>query len=95
MPQGGHADGNLQLLKTPLLEFAQRQIGLAGNPTAQRPVMLFQAGAPITADFFGLTFAGKTVLVPKTFHTLATNSEALANFAGTFPASPCRDDPPS
>lgn len=95
MPQGGQADGNLQLLKTALLEFAQRQIGLADNPSAQSPVMLFQAGAPITADFLGLALARTAVLVPKTFHALAADAETLADLTGAFPTFPCRDNPPS
>ncbi len=57
MPQSGDANGNMQLLQTPLLEFVERQIGLGCNPAAQRSVMLFQAGAPVTADLLGSALA--------------------------------------
>ena len=65
MPQRGDADGNFQLLKTPLLEFAQSQISLRRNPSAKGTVMPFQARAPVTADLFGAALAGQTVLLPK------------------------------
>jgi hypothetical protein len=53
VPQSGDANGNFQVLQTPFLEFAQGQIRLRYNPAAQSSVMLFQAGAPVTADLFG------------------------------------------
>jgi hypothetical protein len=57
--------------------------------------MLFQAGAPIPADLFGLAFAGQAVLVPKTFHTFSADAETLADLTGAFPAFPRGDNPPS
>src|ERR1700691_2959586 len=66
VPQGGDADGNLQLLETPLLEFAQGQIRLLCNPLAQGAVMLFQAGAAITTNLFGPACTRKPLLLPKT-----------------------------
>ena len=81
------------LLKTPLLKFAQRQIGLVGDPSTQSPVMLFQAGAPIAADLFGLALAGPAVLFPKSFHALATDTKTMADDTGAFSAFPRSDDP--
>jgi hypothetical protein len=88
VPQSGQADGNAQLLQAPLLDLAQGQIGLPGNPTAQGPVVLLQAGAPITPDLLGLALARLPVLVPKTFHTLAADPETLTDFAGTIASFP-------
>src|ERR1035437_1022548 len=55
--------------------------------------MLFQAGAPVTADLFGPALAGQTVLLPKTLHAFAADAKTPANFAGAFPALPRSDDP--
>ena len=55
--------------------------------------MLFQAGAPVTADLFGPALAGLTVLFPKALHTFTTDAKTLANVASAFPAFPCGDDP--
>ena len=85
VPQSGDADGNFQVLPTPFLEFVQGQIRLRPNPTAQGSVMLFQAGAPVTADLFGPALAGQTVLLPKTLHAFAADAKAPANFAGACP----------
>jgi len=70
VPQSGDANGNFQVLQTPFLEFAQGQIRLCCNPSAQGSVMLFQAGTPVSANLFGPALAGQTVLVPKTLHAL-------------------------
>src|SRR5208283_1411502 len=56
-------------------------------------VMLFQAGAPVTADLFGPAFAGQTVLLPKALHAFAADAKTPANFAGALPALPRGDDP--
>jgi hypothetical protein len=93
MPQGGDADGNLQLLETPFLKFAQGQIRLFCNPIVQGPVMLFQAGAAITTDLFRPTRAGELRLFPKPLHAFATDVKALANFSRAFSAFPRGDDP--
>ncbi len=93
VPQSGNANGNVQVFQTPFLEFIEGQIRLRCNPSAQGPVMLFQTGAPVTADLFGPTLAGQTVLVPKTLHAFAADSKTPANFAGAFPAVPRGDDP--
>src|SRR5208283_843193 len=95
VPQGGDANGNFQALQTPFLEFTEGQIRLRCYPPAQGSVMLFQAGASITADLFGLAFAGQTVLFPKTLHAFAADAKTSANFAGAFPAFPRGDDPMS
>src|SRR5580700_5800163 len=79
VPQGGDADGNPQLLETPVLEFAQGQIRFLRNPSAQGAVMLFQAGTPITPDLLGPTRTGKLLLLPKPLHAFATDAKALAN----------------
>jgi hypothetical protein len=92
VPQGGDANGNVQMFPTPFLEFAQGQIRLRANPPAQSSVMLFQAGAPVTADLFGLALASQTVLLPKTLHTFATDAKTFAHVAGAFPALPRGDD---
>ena len=55
--------------------------------------MPFQAGAPVTADFFGPALAGQTVLLPKTLHTFATDAKSFAHFAGALPALPRGNDP--
>ena len=55
--------------------------------------MLFQAGAPVTADLFGPALAGQTVLLPKTLHTFAADAKTPANFAGACPALPRGDNP--
>src|ERR1700722_13598179 len=93
MPQGRQADGHLQLLPALFLQLAQGQTRLPDNPTAQGPVMLFQAGAPIAADWFGLALAGVRVLFPKPFHALATDPKTLAHDAGAFSACARGDDP--
>ena len=92
MPQSGDANGNFQVLQTPFLEFTEGQISLRCNPPAQGPVMLFQAGAPVTADLFGPALAGQTVLLPKTLHAFAADAKTPANFAGAFSALPRGDD---
>jgi hypothetical protein len=93
VPQSGQANGNVQMLQTPFLEFAQGQVRLCSNPSAQGSVMLFQAGAPVTADLFGLALASQTVLLPKTLHAFAADAKTPANFAGAFAALPRGDDP--
>jgi hypothetical protein len=93
MPQGRQADGHLQLLPALFLQLAQGQTRLPDNPTAQGPVMLFQAGAPIAADLFGLALAGPAVLFPKSFHALATDTKTMADDTGAFSAFPRSDDP--
>jgi hypothetical protein len=55
--------------------------------------MLFQAGAPVTADLFGPALAGQMVLLPKALHAFATDTKTPANFAGACPAFPRGDDP--
>src|SRR5580658_153626 len=80
-PQGGDADGDLELLPTPFLEFAQGQIGLLRNPTAQGAAMLFQAGAAITTNLLGLARAGETVPIPIPLHAFATDAKTLANLS--------------
>src|SRR5208282_5921496 len=65
VPQGGDANGNFQVLQTPSLKFAQRQIRLRSNPPAQSSVMLFQAGPPVTANLFGPALASLLVQLPK------------------------------
>jgi hypothetical protein len=93
VPQSGEANGNVQVLPTPFLEFAQGQVRLCSNPSAQGSVMLFKAGAPVTADLFGLALASQTVLLPKTLHAFAADAKTPANFARAFPALPRGDDP--
>jgi hypothetical protein len=93
VPQGGDADGNLQLLETPLLEFAQGQIRLLCNPLAQGAVMLFQAGAAITTNLFGPACTREPLLLPKTLHTFAADTKTLANLPRAVPALPRGDDP--
>jgi hypothetical protein len=92
VPQGGEAHGNVQVFPTPFLEFAQGQICLRANPPAQSSVMLFQAGAPVTADLFGPALSGQTVLLPKTLHAFAADAKTPANVTGAFPARPRSDD---
>jgi hypothetical protein len=92
VPQSGDANGNFQVLQTPFLEFAQGQIRLCCNPSAQGSVMLFQAGTPVSANLFGPALAGQTVLVPKTLHAFAADAKTPANVAGAFPALPRGDD---
>jgi len=93
VPQSGDANGNFQLLQTPPLEFAQGQIRLRGNPPVQSSVVLFQAGAPVTADLFGPALAGQMVLLPKTLHAFTADPKTPANFPGACPALPRSDDP--
>jgi len=93
VPQSSDANGNLQLLQTTSLEFAEGQIRLRRNPSAQGSVMLFQTGAPVTADLLGPALAGQMVLLPKTLHAFTADAKTPANFAGAFPALPRGDDP--
>ena len=93
MPQSRDANGNVQLLQTPFLKRVQGQIGLRPNPSAQGSVMLFQTGAPVTANLFGPALAGQTVLLPKTLHTFAADAKTSANVASACPALPRGDDP--
>jgi hypothetical protein len=93
MPQSGDANRNFQILQTPFLEFAQGQIRLRRNPSAQGSVMLFQARTPVTANLFGLALAGQTVLLPKTLHAFAADAKTPANIAGAFSVFPRGDDP--
>jgi hypothetical protein len=93
VPQSSDANGNFQVLQTPSLEFAQGQIRLRCNPPAQGSIMLFQPGAPVTADLFGPALAGQTVLLPKTLHAFTTDAKTPANFARAFSALPRSDDP--
>jgi len=93
VPQSGDANGNFQVLPTPILEFAQGYIRLRLNPSAQGSIMLFQAGAPVTADLFGLALARQTVLFPKPFHAFTADAKTPANFTGPFPALSRGDDP--
>jgi hypothetical protein len=92
VPQGGDAEGDVELLPTPLLQLHQRQVRLLGNPTAQGPVMLLQTGAPVAADLFGLASAGQAVLLPKTLDASAADPEAPAYLAGSLSAFTCGDD---
>jgi hypothetical protein len=92
VPQSSDADGYVQALPTPFLKFTQCQVCLRGNPAAQSGVMIFQTRTPIAPDFFGLARAGEAVLVPKTLHTFAADTETPANLAGTLTALPGRDD---
>src|SRR5258707_14972911 len=75
VPQGGDANGNFQLLQTTSLEFAEGQIRLRRNPAAQGPVMLFQAGAPVTADLFGPPLARQMVMLPKTLNAFTAYAQ--------------------
>jgi hypothetical protein len=77
VPQSGGANGHFQVFPTPSLEFVEGQISLRGNPPAQDPVMLFQAGAPVTADLLGPAPAGLTMLFPKTLHAFTTDAKCL------------------
>jgi hypothetical protein len=86
VPQSSDADGNFQPLKTPLLKLAQRQIRLRLNPTAQGSVMLFKAGASVTADLLGAAHAGETVLLPKPLHTFTADTKTPTYFAGALTA---------
>jgi hypothetical protein len=95
VPQSRDADGNFQLLKTPLLKLAQCQIRLRRDPTAQGSVMLFKAGAPVTADLLGAAHAGKTVLLPKPLHTFTADTKTPADFAGALTAFSRSDNSPS
>ena len=93
VPQSGDANGNLQLLQTTALEFAEGQIRLRRNPSAQGSVMLFQAGAPAAADLFGPAPAGQTVLLPKTLNAFTADAKTPANLTSACSAFPRRDDP--
>ena len=93
MPQRSHANGDVELLPAPLLQLSQRQIGLRGNPTAEGPVVLFQAGTAVTADLFGPAGAGQTVLFPKALHAFAADPETPAHLAGPLSALTRGDDP--
>jgi hypothetical protein len=93
VPQSGGANGNVQPLPTPFLEFAQGQFCLRGNPTAQGSIMLFQPGAPVTADLLGPALARHTVLLLKALHALTTDTKTPANFAGALSALTRGDDP--
>src|SRR5271156_3787922 len=93
VPQSGGANGNLQLVQTTSLEFAEGQICLRRNPSTQSSVMLFQAGAPVTADLFGSALARQTVLLPKTFHAFTADAKTPANLAGACSARARGDDP--
>jgi hypothetical protein len=93
MPQGGRADGNLQLLPTSFSQFAQGEIRLALNPAAQSSVILFQAGAAVATNLLGQAGAGLRVLFPKPFHAFAADAKALANLAGALSAFSRGDDP--
>ncbi len=93
VPQSGDADGHVQPLETPSLEFAQGQIRLPRDPTAQGAVMLFQTGATITTDLLGSACAGQPVLLPKPFDAFAADAKPLANLAGALATLPRGDDP--
>jgi hypothetical protein len=93
MPQSGDANGNFQAFQAPSLEFAQGQIRLHCNPPAQGSVMLFQTGAPVTANLFGPALAGLPVLLPKALHAFTTDAKTSAYLAGAFSAFPRSDDP--
>jgi hypothetical protein len=93
VPQSGDANGNIQLFQAPPLEFVEGQIRLRVNPPAQGSVMLFQAGAPVTANLSGPALAGQMVLLPKTFHAFTTDTKTLANFAGALSPLPRSNNP--
>src|SRR5208282_3237331 len=95
VPQSGDADGDVQLLQAPLLQFSQSQIRPRGNPTPQNSVMFFQAGAPVTSNLFGFARAGSAVLLPKPLHAFTTDAKTFAHFAGALPAFPRGDNPPA
>src|SRR5258708_33005794 len=79
VPQGGDADGDLQLLPAPPLQFAQRQIRLRRQPAAQGSIMLFQPGAPVTANLFGLAGSGEAGLLPKKFAAFSAYAQKLSD----------------
>lgn len=93
MPQSRDADGNFQVLKTPLLKLAQSQIRLCRNPTAQGSIMLLKAGASVTTDLLGAALAGETMLLPKPLHAFAADPKTPAYFAGALTAFARRDNP--
>jgi len=93
MPQGRDANGHLELIQTPLLQFDQSQIGLGFNPTLEDSTMLGQAGTPIAADLFGEALPRATMLFPKSLDTLATDTKAFAYLSGAFATFPRSNDP--
>jgi hypothetical protein len=92
VPQSGDADGHLQLLKTSLLKFPQGQVRSHGNPMAQGSIVLFQPGAPVTADLLGMAHTRQTVLLPKPLHAFAADAKTPANFTRALSALSGRDD---
>ena len=92
MPEGCDANGNFQMILTALLQFSQGQIRLSLNPALQPAVVRSQTGTAITANFFGQALASPAMLVPKTFHTFATDTEVLADFASAFTTFPGGND---
>jgi hypothetical protein len=92
VPQRGDADGHLQSVKTPLLEFPQGQVRLLGNPMAQGSIMLFQPGAPVTSDFLGVAHTRQTVLLPKPLHAFAADAKTPADFTSALSALSRRND---
>jgi hypothetical protein len=92
MPECRDANGNLQLGCTALLQFSQGQIRLGLDPASQPAIVRGQTGTAITADFFGQALASPAMLVPKAFHTFATDAKVLADFASAFTTfSGCND----
>jgi hypothetical protein len=93
VPQSGDANGNFQVFQTPSLKFDQGQIRLRSNPPAQSPVMLFQAGTPVTANLFGPALASLLVQLPKALHAFTTDPKTPANFTGACSVLSRSDDP--
>lgn len=88
MPQRRDANGNSQLICTPLAQFRQGQVRLGLDPALQAAVVRGQTGTAITANFLGQALPRPAMLVPKAFHTFAADAEVLAHFAGTFATFP-------
>ncbi len=92
MPECRDANGNLQLIFTTLLQFSQGQIRLGLDPASQPAIVRGQTGRAKTADFFGQALASPAMLVPKAFHTFATDAEVLAYFASALTTFSGRND---
>jgi hypothetical protein len=92
MPQGIEADLAPQLLLAALLDLAQGDIDLRGEPPAKESVVALQAAAAIAPDLPGPTVAAFLVLFPEAFHTAPADSEALGHLTGSFPMFPCPHD---